>query len=309
MSLLREIQTSLLSDESELGTILLKLKFLAAKLESDVLEDWVSHESEGYPDDVDVPDYRKIGASYTGSFSGSYGREVKNAPIPSAIIEKFAGSKWTQVECRQAIASIEDLLKASQDGAGALQIDSSDLILLLQGKVYADYNCYHVSGRISTSSLAGIKHVVKSRALDLTLKIEKSIEGALAISVSDSPRIDATAAEQVEEITHQVIYGNYTNISNSGDSANISVNNAVNDPEALKEVLISAGIGEEDADAFAEIVSTEASSGSIEDPFGQNAKGWLVENVKKAVDGTWKVGISAATEVFKEVALRYYGLK
>ncbi|MGA8158874.1 MAG: hypothetical protein WB822_22240, partial [Rhodoplanes sp.] len=62
MSLLREIQSSLLEGR-EIGPILLKLRFLASRLGSVVLEEWVKHESEGYPNDVEVPSYRKIGVS------------------------------------------------------------------------------------------------------------------------------------------------------------------------------------------------------------------------------------------------------
>jgi hypothetical protein len=35
----------------------------------------------------------------------------------------------------------------------------------------------------------------------------------------------------------------------------------------------------------------------------------LAKNLKKAADGTWKVGIGVATEVLKTAAIGYYGLK
>jgi hypothetical protein len=59
MSLLREIQASLMQGQ-DIGPILLKLRLLASRLGSDLLEEWVKHESEGYPAHIDVPDYRKI---------------------------------------------------------------------------------------------------------------------------------------------------------------------------------------------------------------------------------------------------------
>jgi hypothetical protein len=34
-----------------------------------------------------------------------------------------------------------------------------------------------------------------------------------------------------------------------------------------------------------------------------------VDNLKKAADGTWKIGVSVATDVIKEAVLKYYGLK
>ena len=44
MSLLREIQTSLMQENSDIGPILLKLRFLASRLGSNKLEEWVHYE-------------------------------------------------------------------------------------------------------------------------------------------------------------------------------------------------------------------------------------------------------------------------
>ena len=58
MSLLHDIQTAVLQDDSDLGPILLKLRLLAARLGSQPFAEWVKHESEGYPSDADLPDYQ-----------------------------------------------------------------------------------------------------------------------------------------------------------------------------------------------------------------------------------------------------------
>jgi hypothetical protein len=116
MSLLSEIQEAVLQEGSALAPVLLKLRLLAAKLGSAPLEEWVKHESEGYPEDAVVPEYRKMGVSYTGSFAGPFGSGYNNAPIPTYLIEKIAGEKWTHHEDRASISAIDDLLKAKNDG-------------------------------------------------------------------------------------------------------------------------------------------------------------------------------------------------
>lgn len=60
MNILREIQSDLLKEERDFAQILLKLQFLAARLDSEPLEEWVKLESEGYSTDASVPDYRKL---------------------------------------------------------------------------------------------------------------------------------------------------------------------------------------------------------------------------------------------------------
>jgi hypothetical protein len=42
---------------------------------------------------------------------------------------------------------------------------------------------------------------------------------------------------------------------------------------------------------------------------GPKARNWFVKNLKKAADGTWKVGVTVASGVIKEALLKYYGLK
>jgi len=74
------------------------------------------------------------------------------------------------------------------------------------------------------------------------------------------------------------------------------------------EHLKQAGIAEPDAKQLAEIVASESSE-SKQEPLGAKAKAWLIKNLKKAADGTWKIGVSVATDVIKEAVLKYYGLK
>lgn len=305
MSILREIQASLISDEPNLGSVFLKLRLLAARLGSDILGDWVKHEMSGYPKDIDLPDYRIVGVTFKGTFSGPFNSGIKNAPIPTWIIEKHAGEKWTNHRVREGIAAIDDLVRGSKD-SGALGIDASNLILMLQGKVYEDYACNDITGSISRSSLVQIQNEVKSRALELTIELEKSIPAAaeIVLSPTESNGIDA---QEVSRIINQTIYGNYTAINNSGAAAQIGVTSVQGNTEELVKVLEAAGISKESAAELAAITKTEEPT-SKEEPLGSKAKKWMLENLKKAEDGTWKVGISVATDVIKKGVMGYYGL-
>jgi hypothetical protein len=307
MSLLHEIQAAVLQDDADLGPILLKLRLLAARLGSQPLADWVKHESEGYPSDATLPDYRIIGVSYTASFSGPFGSGIRNAPISPYLIEKFAGKSWVRYEMRQSIAAVDDLLGSSSKG-GSLGINAANLILLLQGKVYPDYACNEVTGTISRASLAEIRHSVRSRVLELTIELEKSIPEASTVSLGKSEPASSKSSAAATQIAQQIIYGNVTSITTTGDGAQINVAVAERDVRGLVEFLKQAGLPEPDAQQLGQIVATEEPESTVE-PFGAKAKKWLVENLKKAADGTWKIGVSVATDVIKEALLKYYGLK
>lgn len=307
MSLLHEIQADVLKEGSDLRPILLKLRLLAAKLGSQPLADWIKYESEGYPRDAEVPDYRVIPVSYTASFSGPFGSGIQHAPISPYLVERFAGKHWVQHEMRESIAAVDDLLTSSADG-GQLGINAADLILLLQGKVYADYACNSVKGTISRSSLAAIRHSVRSRVLELTIELEKSIPEASAVTLGTLSADSTKNAAVATQIAQQIIYGNVTTVSATGAGAQIAIAIGENNVDDLISYLSNSGLPENDAKALANLAASERPESSAE-PMGPKVRIWLVENMKKAANGTWKIGVSVATEVIKAALLKYYGLK
>ena len=308
MSLLHEIQAAVLQDDTELGPILLKLRLLAARLGSQPLADWVRHESEGYPQDAELPAYRYISVSYTANFSGPFGSGIKNAPISPFLIRKFAGEHWVRHAMRESVAAVDDLMASSVKGNGHLELNAADLILALQGNVYEDYACNSVTGSISRSALASIRHVVRSRVLELTIELEKSIPEAATIALGPANAPSAPSAQVASQISQQIIYGNYTSITSSGDGATIAVAVSQNDPGSLEKFLTSSGMAAEDASELACLAAAEYPE-SKDEPMGPKVRDWLGENLKKAASGTWKMGLAVATDVIKEGLLKYYGLK
>lgn len=308
MSLLRKIQQTLLEPGQEIGPVLLKLRLLAARVGSDALGEWVKHESEGYPPGVDLPAYRYIGVSYIADFSGPFNSGIKNAPIPNHLIERYAGKHWVEYAVRQSIAGIDVLVNQDKE-EGSLQIEASNLILLLQGNVYEGYACNGVRGRISRASLVEIQHAVRNRILELTIEMENSVPGIGEISSGGaSPIGKERSGQEVTNITNQIIHGHYTSINNSGAGSNISAQISVGDQRQVQTAMEAAGIPAEDAAEFASILASEQPENE-EQPFGAKAKRWLSKSMPKALDGTWKAGLAVATEVLSEAAKQYYGLK
>lgn len=306
MSLLYQIQESVVQEGSNLGSVLLKLRLLAARLGSHNLEEWVKHESEGYPTGSVLPEYRTVGVTYTGNFSGPFGSGIKNAPIPSFLIKQFVNDSWNSFSVRESIAAVGELVKSSADGR-SLGINASDLILMLQGKVYEDYACNSISGSISAVSLSEILQAVRNRVLELTIELEKSIPAAARITFG-TQGMDKDNATKAQQITQQIIYGNVGNAISGGSESTFNVNIQSNNKESVVNYLKDSGIPEADAIEFAQIVASEEPS-SHEEPFGSGARNWIASNIRKAVDGTWEVGLAVATKIFTEAALKYYGLK
>jgi len=300
VGILSEIQHEIVQRDADLGAILLKLQLLASRLGSDNLEEWVRHEGEGYPLDVEVPEYRKVDVTYTGTFSGAFGKGINNAPIPGYLIKELANESWLQVDVRESIAAVAD--SVAKDGE--LGIDASNLMLILQGKVYPDYACNAINGRLNPISFREIVQTVRSRILELTIQLEKSIPAAADIDFGQ--KLDPDGAAQVQQISQQVIYGNVTNVA-AGAGSKITLSVQQGNQDSFVSELANQGIVESDAKELVEILASEEPD-SAEEPFGAKAKDWVARNIEKSTTGVWGVGVSVGTKLLTEAAKKYYGL-
>jgi hypothetical protein len=165
MGIIADLQGELVSSEKPIGPILLKIRLLAAKLGSRGLEEWIKHEAEGYPQGHEVPDYRRLGMSFSGTFSGPFGSGVSNAPIAPALVAHFAGEENAKLALRESAASVD----AMREGRNGIQLDCSNLILKLQGKVYPQFACNSVVGYVSDSALVEVSNAIRNRLLELTI--------------------------------------------------------------------------------------------------------------------------------------------
>lgn len=304
MSILREIQEELLNPDAQLSTILLKLRFLASRLGSEPLEDWVKYETEGYPPNVDVPEYRKVAVAYTGNWSGSYGAGIRNAPIPPYLIEKFAGKAWLHHDVRESIAGVEHFAKA--DG-GSLKINAANLILALQGKVYEGWSCNSITGDISPVAMKEITQAVRNRILELTIQLEKRVPEAVEVTLSKAIPQSATSEAVVTQIVNNIVYGNVTHVT-AAESAHVNLSITMGDIGSMESELVKAGVPQDAAKELAEIVAAEQPD-SAEKPLGKKALAWIKKNAPKVASGAWKIGSEVVTKVATEAALKYYGLK
>ncbi|MDE0100298.1 MAG: hypothetical protein OXM87_11955 [Truepera sp.] len=298
MSLLSEIQQSLMQEDTNLGPVMLKLQFLASRLGSDLLEEWVKHETTGYPADVPVPDYRKLAVVYKGTFAASPGVIIRNAAIPSYQIAELAGEEWLKEEMRQSMAELDELIRASQNEHTAPIIEKPNLLLVLQGQVYEGYACTSVAAHLSLGALEGIRASVQSRVLDLTLKLEK-IPAAAGFIIGSQP---AALPEKDTATVNQSVYQTIFNVGPSTQRLSI-VGIGKGNADIFVEALMEGGISQADAEALAEIVSAEEPE-SKEKPFGKQASAWLRRHIGRLAEDTSKEAIMA---LLTQAASRFYG--
>ena len=231
MALIHDIQTALLDENASVGPMLLKLRFLAAKLDADILEEWVQHEAEGYPDGIDVPEYRQTNITYTGSFA-NMAQQLNNVSIPSGLVESIAGGHWVSYQIRDGLPLIESQIAAAKDGSH-FGIDSSNLKVLLQDKIYQGMAIIEINSKIDTGAFARVQHAVRAKTLDFTLKLERHVPSVAEIEVGTTPiKMSPDEQKNVEYLTQNIFYdfqGDVTTIHSSGDAnSRVNVNSTDN---------------------------------------------------------------------------------
>lgn len=305
MALLHDIQAALLDDDIGVGSILLKLRFLASKLDADILEEWVQHEIEGYPDNARIPDYRNAHITYTGTFA-NMAHQINNVSIPRYLIEKYAGKEWLTLEIHESLPVIDNQLQGISEG-GHFGIDSSNLKLLLQDKVYEGMAIVEITNRIDPGAFTRIQQAVRAKALDFSLKLEKRVPVAAEITVGKSgSAITPIEQANVEHLTQQIFYGDVTNIHASAGST-FTMNITVGDTSSLAKALEEAGLPTSEAQELAEIAGHELPEGHAK-ALGANVREWLRQKLSTGAAEAWGVGRSVVRDVVSEALKQFYGL-
>ncbi len=288
MSLLEDIQNAAVDSKSDLGTLLRKCKLLAARLGSQPLEDWLIWESNGYPEDVDVPDYRIWPLEVKGHFAGPFGSGIQNAPIPSVSLPEKARDAYQNYKCRQSIDSIEEMLKRSDKGK--LRVSTGDLAVALGTNVYEYQNCIQAWAEFSVGNLIELLNTVRNRILDFALAIWKEAPAAGNQTGKSEQEIESG---RVTQIFNTTIYGGPASIVGSATESVITIEISQNDLDSLEKALLANAVAEEDIKDLRVAIKSD---GQIEKErgFGPRVSSWIAGMMKKAADGSWGVGIGAA---------------
>ena len=302
MTLLEDIQNSAVDAKSDLATLLRKCKLLAARLGSQPLEDWLVWESNGYPDNVEVPEYRVWSLQVKGHFSGAFGSGWRNLPIPLALIPEKARKSYERYECRLSIANVESALASTK--GGIIQVSTQDLAVALGTKVYEDQNCLQSWAEFSTTNFVELVNTVRNRILDFSLALWK--EEPLAGETKGTPA-HGFGPSKVTQIFNTTVYGGSANLVGSAYDSSLSFHILTNDFTSLENVLRENGIKTEDIAGLHTAIDSDQPPDSPQS-FGPKVSSWIATMAEKAANGTWKIGLGVAGSLLAKAIAKYYGL-
>ncbi|MET9030504.1 hypothetical protein ABZW96_33535 [Nocardia sp. NPDC004168] len=194
MALLQQIIEAAVGDGPVSG-ILRRSKVLAKRIGAeDTLLPWVIRELEGYPPDVEVPDYRKpIPLQPYGTFTNGIHLPVRRDAMP----ESWRTPAQFEFQRTHPIAVIEGL---AADGGITLSW-SAEALAVYNGRIERGegginplLNCTGVKADLNRHAFETVLDGVRNKALDLALELEGVAPDVGEVGVPDEVNV---AARQV----------------------------------------------------------------------------------------------------------------
>ncbi len=177
VDLLRRISDGATSSNVPLSDVLRLCMRLGRLLDNKELSDWAKAEAGGYDNADSVPSYRIFDTNVRGTFLGPMGSGLKNAHIPKAVIEKEHRDNLFMVYMTQPVGELERLTSRSSDSdSNALTISwPADAIMYYQQKeIYQGLALSSAWQTMTTTVIAGVLEVIRTRILEFVLAIEES---------------------------------------------------------------------------------------------------------------------------------------
>lgn len=204
----------LVNNEVSLTVVLNRIYVLADDIGNQEVKDWASHELMGYPDEIQLPDYRVFthcALQYTGQ-NGTY--VVKDYPLSITCLSQQTINKIEQHRINTPLFEIENNAKTIE---GQLTIDRTYLAREVHERStdgILSIDCLAIRQVIPSTMFARIVNAISRIALDLLLELE-SVYGKLDDLDIGSEKINETDRKQLDENLNCIISCKKINVTNS----------------------------------------------------------------------------------------------
>lgn len=290
-----EIVDELSRASGSLETALLRARVLAHKLGSQELKEWLAHELAGYPDNAQIPAFRKVACVVFGNVTnGVYTHNSQT--LPTGHLDDELRSQLLYHEVRDAIAVVEKL--ADEEGAVTFHI-APELFGFFKKTLARDYHVQRAWSKPSMGSILNIVSQVRAKLLELLLQLSDSLPEDPA-----SP-INGPVPAMVTDLFKNVVLSGQNVTINVGNGTISNIGNSVsNSFNILRERLTEAGMDSVQIRELESAIEADKSAPEHEHKrLGPRVLQWLKTVGKGGID----VGKGVTTEVISGLIKAYYG--
>jgi len=286
-----------------LATVLRRAKVLASMLGEENFKAWVDNELEGYGQEADLPSYRCFKTLSLGTFSGSFGRVVKNVAIPILNLPKDVRSFAQEMIFSQGVRELERL---TQDADSSLRHQwPAELIMLAREYVKMQDGSLLVDAwhPVQAADIVGILDTIRNRLLEFLLQLQEVVPD----DAESDTAIENIPTERVTNIFHVTILGDQNVVAaGSNISQHVEQEMESGNIDSLLGYLRSLQVPEEDLRDLQAALEEDAKCS--EAGLGPRVKQWLGMMTTKAAQGIWRVAVRAAPTLLAKAVLKFLGL-
>lgn len=306
MSLLSDLVDGASGDQAAVSTLLRKVKVIAARLKTGELETWVEHELVGYEEDDPLPEYRgPFDAQVYGHFTGPFGSQYTNAPIPSiGFPENLRKGHLFHLTFPQPIAELERLA-ATTDGvlSNDWQADAvaytNQLIKRGEVQLYEGMYLAQATRRVSPQQIHAIVDTVRTRILDLALALERLAPNAGETGDND---LDPSTLRPIV----MNVWGGAQNIAlGSRDFEQTLALLQPGDTAGLFAYLTSIGVSDDDLEELRTALDADAQEQS---GLGPRVREWIGTASLKAAQAAGTGAASAIASLAVKAISAHFGI-
>ncbi|MEK4289405.1 AbiTii domain-containing protein [Paenibacillus sp. FSL P4-0502] len=197
----------LVSNNTDLETILLRLKIILSDLGDQRIAGWIKGELEGYKtieESEGFPSYRILTGYPEGTFvvNGSTRYRNQQVPLESLIESKETRENITTLYFRDNIRSIQYILSGDQRDNYAKPIPTAFCHSISR----YDLQLLTMNVKVPSSQLEQIVSHVKSKLVEIIMELEKQFENLDDLDIRAQIEEDSTKKEQVSINIEKIIY-------------------------------------------------------------------------------------------------------
>ncbi|MFT3889849.1 MAG: hypothetical protein QM713_17030 [Arachnia sp.] len=273
--------------------LLRKVQVAATRIGAPGVVSWAKQELQGYPNEAELPDYRKMQTSVMGHFTGPMQSQIKKQLPPYPGFE----DDFT-IKMGQPLITLQSFAEADEDAQvqwPAWRVAEYEKTGAFAIEFYRLFGAWNV---ITRQSLLGVIDTVRSKAMEFALELQESFPDAGSV---DGPSVATdTAVAPVVFNTTNNIYGHGANIATGSDIAQKSI--IKGNLEELGRQVRSLGLNDAEVTEFTAIIDGEQ---SVDKPRGKA----FLEKVRA---GSVAVGAAVPSNVIAgsliELAKMYLGI-
>jgi hypothetical protein len=308
MSIVNEIISELINENSSLQGPLLKLSVIAHKIRDEKLSNWVESELKGFSNGQFLPSYRIYQGSLVGTFDHG-NRRFNDAQIPVIGLNKKYLDNLLYFKFYQSISSLELLIADKKQGHFFEKIPAEiNAVIQENFRTYSKANrgivLHETRKEISFIVIVEILSHIRMSILKTMYEIEKNVENL------DGWGEILKSKDKITTIMTQNLITNIGdgNVISTGDNAQIRVkiNIEKGDLGRLVSELKEKGVEEKDTIELVQIIETTEIDTVSKSTLTDNINTWISKMYMKALSGTWSIGSDIAGSFLSESIKQYF---